>query len=662
MSNYIDIPSAGSPSWKAPVSTAAALPASGNSLGDARVTQDTSIIYVWSGSAWVAAGGGSGGGVTSVNTLTGALTLVDAGTDGITITSVGTTLTISQHVADGSHNGYLSSTDWTTFNGKQAALTIGNFTDVGTDGIVVTGGTGAVIGSGTSIAQHVSDASHNGYLTSTDWSTFNSKQPAGNYITALTGDATASGPGSVALTISNLAVTNAKIANSTIDLTTKVTGILPAANGGAPPVTRTLYVDGGRTDTYSADGSEARPFKTIGAAVTQVITNADNSTHPYSLLIFPSAYAETITLNSTTLYNLTFAAISGGASVGQGTSITGLTSTSNNTQLSNVIINGIAINGNVNLTGNVNGTNFASTQVLFNNCQFNNSGGTIVLNNINNVNFYNCQIQGGSSVSTFTNVAFAYLEGAEGFINGTTLNLVDNPGGNVPAQYTGNYLLFSETKFYGTVTIDAGSELDSLLSYFGSGSVVTNSGTIHSWQTGWNGTLTGNNGSTTRVQGDVFLNAPTVNAGATFTNRGIATLASASLGAGAVSATNAVLSMKDGHVKSAQTTAPTTTINGNAGSGSSSSVSHATDVAGSLSLTTGTASWVAGVQTTINFNKAYNVAPIVSLTPSGVTAANSAVVRGVYVSSSTSSFTLNFATADVAQTTYTWNYNIMETQ
>ncbi len=60
----------------------------------------------------------------------------------------------------------------------------------------------------------------------------NTKQATGNYITALTGDISATGPGSVAATIGNLKVTNAMIANTTIDLTAKVTGLLPLANGG----------------------------------------------------------------------------------------------------------------------------------------------------------------------------------------------------------------------------------------------------------------------------------------------------------------------------------------------------------------------------------------------------------------------------------------------
>jgi len=77
--------------------------------------------------------------------------------------------------ADASTDGWLSSSDWSAFSAKEPALTKGNLTAAGTDGIAITGGTGAVIGSGTSIAQQKSDATHNGYLSSTDWSTFNSK-------------------------------------------------------------------------------------------------------------------------------------------------------------------------------------------------------------------------------------------------------------------------------------------------------------------------------------------------------------------------------------------------------------------------------------------------------------------------------------------------------
>ncbi len=43
-----------------------------------------------------------------------------------------------------------------------------------------------------------------GCLSSADWTTFNNKQAAGNYITALTGDVTASGPGSVAATLATV--------------------------------------------------------------------------------------------------------------------------------------------------------------------------------------------------------------------------------------------------------------------------------------------------------------------------------------------------------------------------------------------------------------------------------------------------------------------------
>ena len=52
-----------------------------------------------------------------------------------------------------------------------------------------------------------SNTTTDGYLSSTDWNTFNNKQNAGNYITALTGEVTASGPGSASATLLNSAVT-----------------------------------------------------------------------------------------------------------------------------------------------------------------------------------------------------------------------------------------------------------------------------------------------------------------------------------------------------------------------------------------------------------------------------------------------------------------------
>lgn len=486
----------------------------------------------------------------------------------------------------------------------------------------------------------------------------------GTGITGLTGDVTATGPGSA--TASLTATSNSTLTTlSGLSLpTSQLSGVLSPTKGGAAPVTKMLYVDGGRTDSYTADGSMARPFKTISTAITQIITNADNSTHPYNILVYPFSYSETLSFNSSTLYNITISALISGVYPFQGTSVTGITSTSNNTQLANLIFNNITVNGAVNLTGDTNGTNFASTQVLFSACQFNNGGSTFVLNNINNVNFYSCQIQGSGSVATFTNVAFAYMEGPEGFIGGTTLHLVQNNAGNQPSQAEGNYFLMSSSKFYGTMTVDAGSELDSLLSYFGSTSAVTNNGTIHSWGTNWAGTtaLTLNNGSTYRNRGDIVWTPHVVNSGATIQNQDYAYMLGGVFGTTAVPATNAAVVTKDGHLKSTQTTAPTTTTNANAGSGASSSVSHATDNAGSLSLTTGTSTWASGVQTTVNFNLAYNAAPIVTLTPSDSAAATESVSRGVYVTSTVNGFSVNFANADTTQTTYTWNYSVVETQ
>ncbi len=233
----------------------------------------------------------TGGGVTSLNGLTGALTLVDAGTDGITITSVGTTITLSQHVADSTNNGYLSSTDFNTFSAKQPA---GNYITALTGDGTATGpgsvaftlatvnsnvgsfGIAASVGTFTVNAKGLITAASNTAIQIAESQVTNlvsdlaGKQPIGNYITALTGDVTAAGPGSVAAT---LATVNANVGSFTgANITVNAKGLITAAaNGNAITA---LTGDG----TATGPGSVAFTLATVNANVGSFGTASSTGT------------------------------------------------------------------------------------------------------------------------------------------------------------------------------------------------------------------------------------------------------------------------------------------------------------------------------------------------------------------------------------------------
>lgn len=84
--------------------------------------------------------------------------------------------TISIRVADGTQSGIISAADWSTFNGKQAAL---GFTPVPNTRTVTTAspldGGGALSGNLT-ISISAANALNDGYLTAGDWNTFNGKE------------------------------------------------------------------------------------------------------------------------------------------------------------------------------------------------------------------------------------------------------------------------------------------------------------------------------------------------------------------------------------------------------------------------------------------------------------------------------------------------------
>lgn len=122
---------------------------------------------------------------------------------------------------------------------------------------------------------------------------------------------------------------------------------------------------------------------------------------------------------------------------------------------------------------------------------------------------------------------------------------------------------------------------------------------------------------------------------------------------------NTRLEINDGHIRSNQTTAPVASVNSNAGTGASCSVSGATDTAGTINLTTGSGAWASGTQCTVSFNFSYNSIPKCQLTPGSSTAALAAL--NTYLGKSTTDIKINFVNPDIISNSYEWDYNCVET-
>ncbi|MCU0326051.1 MAG: hypothetical protein MUF45_12480, partial [Spirosomaceae bacterium] len=126
-------------------------------------TDGISGLYLWNGTTWTLVGSGSGNGtVTSVTATTP-----------LSVTNGSTTPQISLSQASSSTNGFLSSTDWTTFNNKQNALANASAT---TSGILTSTDWTTFNNKQNALAN--ASATTSGILTNTDWTTFNNKQNA----------------------------------------------------------------------------------------------------------------------------------------------------------------------------------------------------------------------------------------------------------------------------------------------------------------------------------------------------------------------------------------------------------------------------------------------------------------------------------------------------
>ena len=199
------------------------------------------------------------------------------------VSSGGNTPAISMAAATSSVSGYLTSTDWNTFNNKGS----GTVTSVtGTAPVVSSGG------STPSISMAAATTSVSGYLTSTDWNTFNNKQPAGSYLTS----------GGALGTPSSGTATNL----TGLPLSTGVTGILTVAKGGTGTATPALVA--GTNVTISGTW----PNQTINASggggsgtVTNIATGTGLSGGPITTTGTISLANTAVTAGTYTAANIT---------------------------------------------------------------------------------------------------------------------------------------------------------------------------------------------------------------------------------------------------------------------------------------------------------------------------------------------------------------------
>lgn len=178
-----------------------------------------------------------------------------------------------------------------------------------------------------------------GCLSATDYNTFNGKQAAGNYITALTGDVTASGPGSVAAT---LATVNGNVGTFTYpSITVNGKGLITAISNGSAPTTY--------TGTF--------PISISGSVISSLFSTTSNSGIAQGNLYVGSGgiFQTSATTSVTNGTGISFSGTAGALIGGSALTIT------NSGVTSNVAGTGISVSG---ATGAVTITNTGVTSIV----------------------------------------------------------------------------------------------------------------------------------------------------------------------------------------------------------------------------------------------------------------------------------------------------------
>lgn len=251
----------------------------------------------------------------------------------------------------------------------------------------------------------------------------------------IAGDKTFSG----AIGASNLSGTNT--GDQTITLTGAVTG---SGTGSfvttyALQTTEDIYVDKGRSDTYTETGSVLYPYKTIQAAINAIQAAADNTnSKPYQIVIAAGAYSEALTMSGANLVNIVMTGL--GA-----VTITSLTCTVANTW-DVFSVSGVSIS-----TMTCTGASDAGTPwgigSEFRSCVF----GDVTFTNISTAYIKESTIAGNLVVTNVIGSGFQ-----RGQITGTTTVTYD-AGAPKPSGISFTFLVLEGALTVGDITVGAGA-------------------------------------------------------------------------------------------------------------------------------------------------------------------------------------------------------------
>ncbi len=270
-------------------------------------------------------------------------------------------------------------------------------------------------------------------------------------------------------------------------------------------VGQTVYVDGSRTDTYTPNGNRTKPFNTLGAAITWVIAQGDNSvTKGYTILMAPGQYSESVSLNNSSLANLTIAS-TGERLKGTDTIINGtITCTSSNHNLRRLVFQGVRL-ATLTIQGESdNNSNYFDQYLVLSDCLIDND---VTVKNIHYGEMTGVLVQGNTILENI--IQFRINRS----IITDSLSVTYDATNNKPSGCVNTEVQLHQTEVVGPFTLLRGGTtgnvtlkaVSSLLSVNGSSCTVNTNCILQNYGTVISGVVS-NTGTISIAEGGNFVN------------------------------------------------------------------------------------------------------------------------------------------------------------